>query len=153
MSAKKLLADIIELDSKIGELRDAFDESDAAEQVKALGEVLDRELAAVGEDDPLSIALVRTTDMAIPLGERGAKLLARGLSHSNPDVRRLAGESLLGVAEDGFALIRPAIDFALGAGCPAAASGGWSPACGPRSCAWACRWPPRSASTPASSWP
>ena len=120
MSAKKLLAEIIELDSKIADLRDAFDERDAAEQVQALAEVLDRELAAVGEEDPVTIALVRATDMAIPLGERGAKLLARGLSHANPDVRRLAGESLLGVAEDGLALVRPAIDYALGAGCPAA---------------------------------
>lgn len=120
MSAKKLLADIIELDSRIAELRDAFDERDEAEQTAALREALDRELAAVGEEDPVSITLVRTTDMAIPLGKRGAELLARGLSHSNPDVRRLAGESLLGVAEDGFALVRPAIDYALGAGCPAA---------------------------------
>jgi HEAT repeat protein len=120
MSAKKLLADIIELDSKIADLRDSFDECEEAEQTRALTEVLDRELAAVGDDDPVSIALVRATDVAIPLGERGAKLLARGLTHSNPDVRRLAGEALLGIAEDGFAHIRPAVDFALGAGCPAA---------------------------------
>ena len=120
MSAKKLLADIIELDSKIAELRDAFDGCEGADQAAALTEVLDRELAAVGEEDPVTIALVRATDMTIPLAERGAKLLARGLAHGNPDVRRLAGEALLGIAEDGFARIRPAIDFALGAGCPAA---------------------------------
>jgi len=120
MSAKKLLSDIIELDSKIAELRDSFDECEEAEQIRALKEVLERELAAVVEEEPVSIALVRATDMTIPLGARGAELLARGLSHVNPDVRRLAGEALLGIAEDGLVHIRPAIDYALGAGCPAA---------------------------------
>ena len=120
MNAKKLLSDIIELDSKIADLRDAFDECAEREQDQALAEVLDRELKAAGDGDPVSIPLVRAADMAIPLGERGARLLARGLAHGNPDVRRLAGEALLGIAEDGFALIRPAVDFALGAGCPAA---------------------------------
>jgi len=120
MSAKKLLSDIIELDSKIAVLRDAFDECDEDDQRGALGEVLDRELKAIGDDDPVSIALVRTADMSIPLRERGAELLARGLSHGNPDVRSVAGESLLGIAEDGFARIRTAVDYALGAGCPAA---------------------------------
>jgi HEAT repeat protein len=120
MSAKKLLAEIIELDSKIAEIRDAFEELKETEQTEALEEVLGRELAAIGVEDPVSIALARTADMAIPLEERGAKLLARGLSHGNPDVRRLAGEALLGIAEEGLALIRPAVDHALRTGCPAA---------------------------------
>jgi HEAT repeat protein len=120
MTAKKLLADIIDFDTKISELRDAFEARDEAEQVKALEELLGRELAAAGDEDPVSIALVRASDMVIPLEERGAKLLARGLSHANPDVRRLVGEALLAIAEEGLAKIRPAIDFALGAGCPAA---------------------------------
>jgi HEAT repeat protein len=120
MSAKKLLSDIIELDSKIADLRDAFDECEASDQKRALAEMFDVELKTIGGEDPVSIALVRAADMAIPLREDGAELLARGLAHGNPDVRSVAGESLLGIAEDGFAAIRPAVDFALGAGCPAA---------------------------------
>ena len=120
MSAKKLLSDIIELDSKIADLRDAFDECEEDDQKRALAEVLDRELKAIGNEDPVSIALVRAADMSIPLRGRGAELLARGLSHGNADIRSVAGESLLGIAEDDFASIRPAVDYALGTGCPAA---------------------------------
>jgi hypothetical protein len=120
MTAKKLLADIIDLDTKISGLRDAFEERDGAEQAAALEELLARELAAVALEDPVSVALVRAADIAIPLEERGAKLLSPGLAHANPDVRRLVGEALLAIAEEGLAKIRPAIDYALGAGCPAA---------------------------------
>lgn len=120
MSAKKLLADIIELDSRIADLRDAFDERPEDEQVGALAEVFDRELAAIGDGDPVTIPLVRAADMAVPLRGRGAALLAGGLAHGNPDVRGLAGETLLGIAEDGLAHIRPAVDHALRAGRPAA---------------------------------
>jgi HEAT repeat protein len=120
MSAKKILSSIIELDTKIADLRDEFDGCDPAEQLKELDEVFARELKAIGEDDPCTIAAVRTTDMLVPLGEGGAKVLAQGLTHTNPDVRSLAGEALLGIAEDGLEAIRPAISFALGAGCPAA---------------------------------
>jgi len=120
MNAKKVLSDIIELDSKIAKLRDEFDACDESEQVKVLDELFACELKAIGEEDSVSIALVRGTDMLVPLGEKGAAALAKGLTHANPDVRSLAGEALLGIAEEGLAPIRPAIDFALKAGCPAA---------------------------------
>ena len=120
MSAKKILSDIIELDAKIAQLRDAFDACEEAEQIRAVEEVLGRELQAIGAEDPVTIPAVRATDMLVPLGEGGAKALAPGLAHANPDVRRLVGEALLGVAEDGLAAIRPAVDFALRAGAPAA---------------------------------
>jgi len=120
MSAKKILSEIIELDAKIAELRDGFDECEEAEQIRAIEEVLEKELKAIGAEDPVTIPAVRAADMLVPLGESGAKALAPGLSHANPDVRRLVGEALLGIAEDGLAAIRPAVDHALGAGVPAA---------------------------------
>jgi HEAT repeat protein len=65
--------------------------------------------------------------MLVPLGERGARALAKGFGHANPDVRSVVGESLFAIAdaEGGLSHIRPAIDLALAAGGPAAKEMPW----------------------------
>ena len=62
---------------------------------------------------------IRATDMICGLDDNAATILALGLDHSNADVRQLAGEALISIAEDGLDEIVPAIDAALKSGSPA----------------------------------
>lgn len=127
MSAKKILSDIIDCDTRIAKLRDEFDGCDGAEQLRVLEEVLGEQLKSIGEDGEITIAFLRAADMLVPLGTRGVGALARGFGHANPDVRNVVGESLFAIAEEegGLAGIRPAIDSALKAGGPSAKEMPW----------------------------
>ena len=68
----------------------------------------------------MSLALVRTTDLTFGLEDAAAAILAPALEHANPDLRHLAGEALIGLAEEGVDRIGAAIEHSLVAGSPAA---------------------------------
>jgi len=120
MEARKIIDQVIALDTQIAQLRDRFDELPEDVRAKALTTFYEGARAEVGADDPVSLALVRATDMICALDDAAAAILAKGLDHPSVDVRQLTGEALLSLAEDGVEIITPAIEHALKAGCPAA---------------------------------
>lgn len=119
MDANKIIEEIISLDSQISELRDKFDELPEEARAQALSGFYEKARTDIGETDPLSIGLIRATDMICGLDDNAATILALGLDHPNADVRQLAGEALISIAEDGLDEIVPAIDAALKSGSPA----------------------------------
>lgn len=119
MDARKIIEEVISLDDRISRLRDEFDKLPREDRAAALVELFDRERKAIGADGDITIGVVRATDMVCGLEEGAAAILAEGLKHGNPDVRQLAGEAIMGLAEDGLDEIAPAIDAALEAGPPA----------------------------------
>ena len=101
MEAKSLVNQIVDLDQRIAELRDRFEGLPLAERVSTLGELFTERCRETGPDDPVSLALVRTTDLTFGLEDAAAAILAPALEHANPDLRHLAGEALIGLAEEG----------------------------------------------------
>jgi HEAT repeat protein len=120
MDARKILEEIIGLDEKIAQLRDRFEQVPEPQQAAALERVLEETRKATGEDDPLPLAMVRSTELAVALETLAAKVLVPGLEHANPDVRHLTGEALLNLVEDDVERLRPAVDHAFERGGPAA---------------------------------
>jgi HEAT repeat protein len=114
MDAKALVDEIVELDQQIAELRDRFEGLPTEQRTATLAELFARSLGDTGPDSPVPLALVRATDLVFGLEDAAAGILAPALDHPNSDVRHLAGEALIGLAEDGVQLIVPAVDHALG---------------------------------------
>ncbi|HUT79316.1 MAG TPA: hypothetical protein VM285_16575 [Polyangia bacterium] len=120
MDARKIVEEIIGLDEKIAALRDRFEQAPEQERAAALERVLEETRKATGEEDPLPLAMVRATDLAVALEAMAAKVLVPGLEHENPDVRHMTGEALLNLVEDDLERLRPAVDHALERGGAAA---------------------------------
>jgi HEAT repeat protein len=113
MDARKIVEEIIGLDEKIAALRDRFEQAPEKERAAALEQVLEETRKATGEEDPLPLAMVRATDLAVALETRAATVLVPGLEHENPDVRHLTGEALLNLVDEDIERLRPAVDHAL----------------------------------------
>jgi HEAT repeat protein len=120
MDARQIVEEIIGLDEKIAGLRDRFEQIPEQERAAAIERVLGETRKATGEDDPLPLAMVRVTDLAVALETMAATVLVPGLEHENPDVRHMTGEALLNLVEDDVERLRPAVDYAAKKGGDAA---------------------------------
>ena len=117
MSARETIQEIIDLDERIAQLRDKFEQFQTEEQEAVLIEAYRKMRDALGENDVLPFGMVRITEMLINYHNPPvAKLLGAGIGHANPDVRLLSGDALLHLAENGLAAILPAVEDVLAAG-------------------------------------
>jgi len=112
MNAQQILDEIISLDARIIELRDRFDELDEGSRTEALETLCNTLREHTGPMDPIPMPLIRATDMVCGLS-KGAVILGQGMSHPNPDIRELCGQSLITVSEESLEAILPAIDMAI----------------------------------------
>jgi len=114
MAARETIKEIIALDIKTTQLKEKFDAYPQPEQETTLIEFFEQMLGELGEDDPLSIGLIRIAEMLLSHGSQTVTVtLSKGLGHANPDARLLSGDALLHLAEDGLDHIMPAVDDAL----------------------------------------
>lgn len=113
MKAKEIISKILDLDNKIDDLRNNFDELPEKEKTEALKTLLSKLWGEVGESDPIPFSLVRTTDMVCGLEKESAAILSEGLSHENEDVRHFSGEALLSVLDGDAALTASAVDMII----------------------------------------
>jgi HEAT repeat protein len=117
MSAKELFQEIIDLDEKINSLREQFESCPLDDQLTVLSDVFRDGIAKLKEEDPLSMSLVRVTEMLCHIpSDSTAKIVGEGLDHSNPGVRLLSGDALLHMTDEGLGKIMPAIEDALAKG-------------------------------------
>ncbi len=114
MAARETIQEIIALDQKITELKEVLDGFPKKEQEDTLVDFFLGMLEELGEEDPLSIGLIRIAEMLLShSSDRITKILGNGLGHPNSDVRLLSGDALLHLAEDGLDNIMPAVEDAL----------------------------------------
>jgi HEAT repeat protein len=114
MSPGDTFKQIIELTEKTTALMEAFGELDLKEREAILTESFQKEADAVNAKDEISIRLIRTAEMLIGASTpKVAALLGKALDHENLDVRMLAGDVLMHMAEDGLDAIMPAVAAVL----------------------------------------
>ncbi|MCP4677279.1 MAG: hypothetical protein GY854_17545 [Deltaproteobacteria bacterium] len=117
MAAMETLQKIIGLDEQIAVLKEEFGTLPKEEQQKALTERFNDMLGALDENAPVSMGLVRVTEMLLFHGnDWTTQLLGKGLGHPNQDVRLLCGDAILHLAEEGIELIMPVVEDALANG-------------------------------------
>jgi len=112
MNAQQILDEIIALDARIIDLRDRFDELDEGSRTEALETLCSDLREHTGAMDPVPMPLIRATDMVCGLS-KGASIIGQGMSHPNPDIRELCGQSLITISEESIDAILPAIDMAI----------------------------------------
>ena len=103
MTPRDTFKQIIELTEKTTALMEAFGELDLKEREAILTESFQKEAGAVKAKDEISIRLIRTAEMLIGASTpKVAALLGGALDHENLDVRMLAGDVLMHIAEEGL---------------------------------------------------
>lgn len=114
MAAEQIILKIIELDEKIAGLKAEFDALQTGEKETALTAYFNGELEKLGEDDDISVGLVRAAEMLLSSGsDKTARVLGAGLVHGNQDVRLICQDALAHLAEDGLERIMPLVEEAL----------------------------------------
>lgn len=114
MAAQQIIQKIIELDEKIAVLKVEFDSLPSGDREKALAEYFSGETDKIGEDDDISVGVVRAAEMLLSSGgDKTAEVLGAGLAHPNPDVRLICQDALAHLAEDGLDRIMPLVEKAL----------------------------------------
>jgi HEAT repeat protein len=120
MNASKILSEILELDKKIMKMQDDFDLQPEEEKKEALVSLAGELMNQTAEHDAVPLPIIRVAEMICTL-EDGPVHLAKGLSHSNEEVRHLFGEAIISLGtEEGVDTIVPAVDYALEQKGPAA---------------------------------
>jgi hypothetical protein len=113
MNASKILSEILELDKKIMKMQDDFDLQPEDEKKQALVSLAEDLMSQTAEHDAVPLPMIRVAEMICTL-EDGPLQLARGLSHSNEEVRHLFGEAIISLGtEEGVDTIVPAVEYAL----------------------------------------
>ncbi len=117
MAALETLKKIIGLDEQIVTLKEEFSTFPNEEQQKVLTERFTEMLEALDENTPVSMGLVRVTEMLLFHGnDWTTQLLGKGLGHPNQDMRLLCGDAILHLAEEGIEFIMPVVEDALAKG-------------------------------------
>ncbi len=113
MNASKILSEILELDKKIMKMQDDFDLQPEDEKKQALVSLAEDLMNQTAEHDAVPLPMIRVAEMICTL-EDGPLQLAKGLSHSNEEVRHLFGEAIISLGtEEGVDTIVPAVEYAL----------------------------------------
>jgi HEAT repeat protein len=114
MSAQSLIEQIVELDKKTASLREQFESEPVEEREKILTSLFKEHLAELGDRDPVSVDLVRVTEMLCHVpSDSVPETLTSGLGHKNPEARLLTGDALLHIAADEIDRIMPAVETIL----------------------------------------
>jgi hypothetical protein len=113
-NARDTFDEIIALTVKVTDLVEEFGNFDVTEREKMLTDFFEKEQKGIKEKDEIPVRLIRTAEMLLGVGtKKVAALLGRTLDHENLDVRMLAGDVLMHLAEDGLDAIMPAVDAVL----------------------------------------